>query len=167
VRTGSAALAIAHEMLRTSRAAPCLLAELALRCAQVAHDLGDDRAAGEFLDVCRTAWLQLDDRGTIATRADELRERIAHIDPRIALLTPAERRVLQHLGGHWSLVEIADHLYVSRTTVKSHVASVYRKLGVDCRSDAVAMLGDRAATVDEDWRAEPADGECAVQPHVW
>ena len=33
--------------------------------------------------------------------------------------------------------EIADALYVSRNTLKSHVRSIYRKLGVSTREAAV------------------------------
>jgi DNA-binding CsgD family transcriptional regulator len=65
------------------------------------------------------------------------------IDPQIALLSPAEKRVLRKLASHRTLQEIAEHLYVSRSTVKTHVASIYAKLGVSTRDDAVATLGDR------------------------
>jgi DNA-binding CsgD family transcriptional regulator len=50
------------------------------------------------------------------------------------------------------LQEIADRLYLSRPTVKTHVASIYDKLGVPARSEAVKIieklsLGSIAATV--------------------
>jgi ATP/maltotriose-dependent transcriptional regulator MalT len=54
-----------------------------------------------------------------------------------ALLTLAERRVLSLLPSHRSLKEIADELYLSRNTVKTHAISIYRKLGVAARSPAV------------------------------
>ena len=57
-------------------------------------------------------------------------------------LTRAERRVLDDLPSHRSLAEIADHLYLSRNTVKSHTVSIYRKLGVPGRSAAVQMARD-------------------------
>ena len=57
-------------------------------------------------------------------------------------LTRAERRVLDILPSHRSLAEIADHLYLSRNTVKSHTVSIYRKLGVPGRSAAVQMARD-------------------------
>lgn len=37
-----------------------------------------------------------------------------------------------------SLRDIGSRLYVSRNTTKSHVASVYRKLGVTSRTAAIA-----------------------------
>ena len=54
-----------------------------------------------------------------------------------AELTIAERRVLEQLPTHQSLREIAELFFVSRNTVKTQTISVYRKLGVSNRSDAV------------------------------
>ncbi len=52
-------------------------------------------------------------------------------------LTRAEHRVLEQLATHRTLSEIGDHLYVSRNTVKTHTVSIYRKLLVSGRSEAV------------------------------
>jgi LuxR family maltose regulon positive regulatory protein len=52
-------------------------------------------------------------------------------------MTDSELRVLRLLPTNLSLAEIAAQLFVSRNTVKSHVASIYRKLEVDKRGDAV------------------------------
>jgi LuxR family maltose regulon positive regulatory protein len=54
-------------------------------------------------------------------------------------LTPAELRVVQFLPTNLSLADIATHLFVSRNTVKSHAAAIYRKLGTTSRSDAVDL----------------------------
>jgi LuxR family maltose regulon positive regulatory protein len=51
--------------------------------------------------------------------------------------TVAERRVLELLQTHAPLQEIAETLFVSRNTVKSHARSIYRKLDVSSRSEAV------------------------------
>jgi LuxR family maltose regulon positive regulatory protein len=53
-------------------------------------------------------------------------------------LTERERAVLRLLGGLASAREIADELYVSHNTVKTQVRSIYRKLGVATRAEAVA-----------------------------
>jgi LuxR family transcriptional regulator, maltose regulon positive regulatory protein len=57
-------------------------------------------------------------------------------------LTTAELRVLQFLPTHLSFPEIADELYVSRNTVKTHVRAVYRKLMASSRSEAVQHARD-------------------------
>ena len=53
-------------------------------------------------------------------------------------LTEREAAVLRMLAGTASLREIADELFVSHNTVKTQVKSIYRKLGVAARADAVA-----------------------------
>jgi LuxR family maltose regulon positive regulatory protein len=54
-------------------------------------------------------------------------------------LTAAELRVLHYLPTNLTHEEIAARLYVSRNTTKSHAASIYRKLGVASRSEAVEV----------------------------
>jgi LuxR family maltose regulon positive regulatory protein len=52
-------------------------------------------------------------------------------------LTTAELRVLHYLPTNLTLAEIGTRLYVSRYTIKTHCESIYRKLEVGSRSDAV------------------------------
>ena len=52
-------------------------------------------------------------------------------------LTRRERVILSNLDTETTLEEIAAKLFVTRNTVKSQVRSVYRKLGVSTRADAV------------------------------
>ena len=54
-------------------------------------------------------------------------------------LTTAELRVLHHLPSHLSFREIAERLYVSPNTVKTHARGIYRKLGVSSRGEAVDL----------------------------
>ena len=54
-----------------------------------------------------------------------------------APLTGAELRLLPYLQTHLTIAEIGERLFVSRNTVSSEVASIYRKLGVSSRNDAV------------------------------
>jgi LuxR family maltose regulon positive regulatory protein len=54
-------------------------------------------------------------------------------------LSTAELRLLHYLPTNLTLAEIAARLFVSRNTVKSHAAAVYRKLGVASRSEAVEL----------------------------
>ena len=52
-------------------------------------------------------------------------------------LSGREQEVWRFLSTSLSMQEIADALYVSRNTLKSHVRSIYRKLGVSTREAAV------------------------------
>jgi LuxR family transcriptional regulator, maltose regulon positive regulatory protein len=53
-----------------------------------------------------------------------------------APLTPAELRILRLLPTS-TYLQMADTLYVSRNTVKTHLRSIYQKLGVESRSQAI------------------------------
>src|SRR5262245_29450573 len=63
-------------------------------------------------------------RPTTAERADEP-------------LTPAEHRILRYLATYRTLRQIATDCYVAYSTIKTHTLSVYRKLGVETRAEAV------------------------------
>jgi LuxR family maltose regulon positive regulatory protein len=64
--------------------------------------------------------------------------------PRASVLTAAELRLLPLLTTHLSLREIAGELFLSPHTVKSEVTSLYRKLGVSSRSQAVSRSRELA-----------------------
>jgi LuxR family maltose regulon positive regulatory protein len=57
-------------------------------------------------------------------------------------LTRAELRLLPMLSTHLSFKEIGERLHVSRNTIKTQAISVYRKLGVSSRSEAVDFAED-------------------------
>jgi LuxR family transcriptional regulator, maltose regulon positive regulatory protein len=74
--------------------------------------------------------------GFVEDLIDDLRQR----DP-VRLpepLTGAEIRVLHHLDSMATLEEIASGLHVSRNTVKTHAAAIYRKLEAPSRRAAVS-----------------------------
>ena len=52
-------------------------------------------------------------------------------------LSPAELRLLPYLQTHLTAERIAEQLFVSSWTVKTQVKSIYRKLGVSSRNEAV------------------------------
>lgn len=54
-------------------------------------------------------------------------------------LTESELAVLRFLPSHMTNQEIADSLFLSINTVKTHLSSVYRKLGVMNRRQAIAQ----------------------------
>jgi ATP/maltotriose-dependent transcriptional regulator MalT len=71
-------------------------------------------------------------------------------------LTPSELRVAQHAAAGLTNREIAQTLFVSRKTVETHLAAVYRKLHVN-RRDALAerLAGDGKAASAPPRRGAP------------
>jgi LuxR family maltose regulon positive regulatory protein len=79
--------------------------------------------------------------GILAGEAEALRARLAQVRGSAVLgvstLTAAELRLLPLLSTHLSFPEIGAELFLSRHTIKSQAFSIYRKLGVASRSQAV------------------------------
>ena len=67
----------------------------------------------------------------LVAKLDLIKEDEAH-------LTGKESEVLTYLKGSLTAQEIAEELHLSLPTVKTHIASVYRKLGVASRAAAVS-----------------------------
>jgi LuxR family maltose regulon positive regulatory protein len=120
------------------RAARWLDADLALRSAEISLDLGDRPGAVEFAQLAGDVLQGYPDAGALPARLERLEERIRL--GRDYQLTAAELRLIHFLPTHLSLQEIADRLYLSRPTVKTHVASIYSKLDVEGRSQAVEII---------------------------
>ncbi|MCS6882581.1 MAG: LuxR C-terminal-related transcriptional regulator, partial [Chloroflexaceae bacterium] len=57
----------------------------------------------------------------------------------VEALTRREREILVLLAERWSNQEIADRLSVSVNTVRKHTSTIYDKLGVNSRREAVAI----------------------------
>ena len=120
------------------RVGPWLNADLALRCADISLDIGDVAGALELAQVAGDALQGFPDAGTLPDRLQRVEARIRRGQD--YGLTPAELRLVAFLRTHLSLQEIADRLHLARPTVKTHVASIYVKLGVTGRSDAVEVI---------------------------
>ncbi len=108
--------------------------------------LGEIPEAEHKLTEARRALALLPTQGVLNDQVDAL---AGELDPGRANgrhdavgLTTAELRVLQLLPTHYTLGEIGDELVVSRNTVKSQVAAIYRKLDVTSRAEAVRRAHD-------------------------
>jgi LuxR family maltose regulon positive regulatory protein len=102
------------------------------------RDIGGARSLlDEVRDILRNRPLL----GALSEQADILEEEVGKLPDSAATagtgLTGAELRLLPLLATHLSFREIGERLYVSRNTVKTQAISVYRKLGVSSRSEAI------------------------------
>jgi LuxR family maltose regulon positive regulatory protein len=129
-------------------AQPHFAVQARLELARVRLALGDLAAA-------RTKMREIDDvlkrrpgLGTLVGEAQALRARLSKERTPGAQgassLTAAELRVLPLLATHLSFPEIGAELFLSPNTVKSQAISLYRKLGVASRSQAVAKSRELA-----------------------
>jgi LuxR family maltose regulon positive regulatory protein len=118
-----------------------LQANLALAYASLR--LGDLVAARMFLREAESLTGHHGDavryKQQVADLAQQLRSARDVLPCGPSSLTTAELRVLHYLPTNLTHEEIAARLYVSRNTTKSHAASIYRKLGVASRSEAVEV----------------------------
>jgi len=60
---------------------------------------------------------------------------------KMASLTPAQRRILGAIRQGLLNKQIAYELEISEATVKAHITAIFRKLGVNNRTQAVLLAG--------------------------
>jgi LuxR family transcriptional regulator, maltose regulon positive regulatory protein len=153
---GSARLALHHgdlneahrQLARAMRARPAatyvlpfVAVRLRLQLAKVYLAIADPATARQLLREIDDILRQRPALGTFVAEAEELRHALASSAATgaagISPLTPAELRLLPYLQTHLTFGGIAERLFLSRNTVKSEITSIYRKLGVSTRNDAV------------------------------
>ena len=81
--------------------------------------------------------LKLEERNEILRKVYE--EPTQELSPHLMQLSPREMEVLSYLAMGWSDKEIAERLFVSVTTTKTHLRRIYSKLLVKGRAEAVAI----------------------------
>jgi len=116
--------------------------DVLFRLAAVLADTGERAEAAALLGEARQIITSLPDGADAQlARLDRL-ERLFTARSRTGALaeplTERELEVLRLLRGPLSLRDIARELYVSPNTVKTHTQSIYRKLGVSDRQEALA-----------------------------
>jgi LuxR family maltose regulon positive regulatory protein len=121
-------------------AMPTLSAQTLLEMAAAYVALADTAGARAVLRDVHDIVRQRPDLGFVASRAEELRAKCDAIHPGVpgaSSLTTAELRLLPLLATHLTFPEIGERLFVSRNTVKTQAISIYQKLAVSSRSDAI------------------------------
>jgi LuxR family maltose regulon positive regulatory protein len=128
-------------------ALPVVSVQALLELAHAYVGLTDPSGALAVLEQAEAILRRRPQLGLLPDDVRRLRERLDQITQAAPIgtssLTTAELRILPLLPTHLSFPEIAAQLSVSRHTVKSQVKSVYRKLGVSSRSEAVELLAER------------------------
>lgn len=135
-------VAVRLASIRLGRARPAFL-EGILTIAEAALELGAVDTAQQHAELAEEVLLLRPDMGTLSTRLERLRAPLEAAsgwsDPSSSFaFTRREREVLELLATPLSIREIANELFVSRNTTKSHLRSIYRRLGVTSRKAAVA-----------------------------
>ena len=122
-------------------AIPFLAVGARLELARVHLSMADLASARHLLREVDDLLVERPGLGVLVDQAAALHEALAstveHGGPGASPLSPAELRILPYLQTHLTFREIAERLYVSRNTVSSQVTSIYRKLGVSSRTEAV------------------------------
>jgi LuxR family maltose regulon positive regulatory protein len=127
-------------LLPVSHAFPWFTAQVLLEAARVRIELSDPPSASASLAEAKAVLVAASDLGVLHAQAAELEvaiEKRFHTAGRQENLTPAELRLLPLLTTHLTFREIAEHLNVSRNTVKTQAICTYRKLGASSRSEAI------------------------------
>jgi len=118
--------------------APWYEIETKLALSRAATRLGRHGEAEAFLAAAARQLPELADDVVLRTWVEAAGSNVEAAPPAGATqLTPAELRVLQYLPQHLSFPQVATRIQVSPNTVKTHAASIYRKLGCSSRDQAV------------------------------
>jgi len=139
-----------QQLARATRLRPLLTYALPYLAVQTLLELGraclalnDAAGVRVVLRQARDILRRRPDLGILPKEAEELWSQLDSSRGRavgVFSLTTAELRLLPQLSTHLSYPEIAERLYLSPYTVKTQAISLYRKLGVSSRSQAVQHL---------------------------
>jgi LuxR family maltose regulon positive regulatory protein len=124
-------------------ALPYLAVQALLELGRVCLALDDAAGARVVLRQARDVLRRRPDLGILAAQVEELWSKLDTSrggTVGVSSLTPAELRLLPLLPTHLAFREIGERLYVSQHTVKTQAMSIYRKLGVSSRGQAVQRL---------------------------
>jgi len=117
-------------------------AQALLELASVRHARGHTEGANASLERARQLITSFTDPGMLSSLLDSTERALGRASrrrpPPAAALTDRELVVLQMLATKLSQPEIAQELYLSVNTIRTHIQGIYRKLGVASRKEAIA-----------------------------
>jgi LuxR family maltose regulon positive regulatory protein len=133
--------------------------ETAASLAAAAAELHDPGTSRELIASARRRLGDVPDAPMLEGWVREIEGELAGLsESGLAELTPAEMRVLRLLPSHRSYPQIAAELYVSPNTVKSQVRSLFGKLGVSSRHEAVELCRPTSGSPHQGDSAPAPDG---------
>ena len=140
-------LTLAENLLpRLTHALPWLAVQVRLEVGYACVTIRDRKGAERMLEEARSILGVKPKLGVLSAGIDALADEIEDMPEDgptgNSALTAAELRLLPLLSTHLSFREIGERLFVSRNTIKTQAISVYRKLGVSSRSEAIARASE-------------------------
>jgi LuxR family maltose regulon positive regulatory protein len=126
-----------------THANPLVSVQALLEMARVYLALSDSAGAREVLRQARDILRRCGDLGVLANQIDELTSKLdtmRTVRVGASSLTAAELRLVPFLSTYLTFPQIAERLFVSRNTIKSQAISIYQKLGVSSRGEAIEQL---------------------------
>jgi LuxR family maltose regulon positive regulatory protein len=122
-------------------ALPWYSVQTSLELARVDLALLDPPAARTWVSAAGEVLSRRPLLGALGAQADALRDEASRVaalsDDQQTTPSAAELRLLPLLTTHLTFREIGERLGVTRSTVKTQAISMYRKLGVSSRSEAI------------------------------
>ena len=141
VRAGDDIAELERLLPHATEALPWLAVQVRAELARVQLALNDLGAADETVAEAQRILLARAHMGALHDQVAGLRARIEELrraaSPAESTLTAAELRLLPLLTTHLTFRQIAERLYVSRNTIKTQAISIYRKLRVSSRAEAI------------------------------
>ena len=91
---------------------------------------------------------------TLTERVLERLRQGPKLDPRLASLTPQERRILDLIAEGYTNRQIADTMFLAEKTVKNYVSNLLTKLGMERRTQAATFAARISERSSQESRSE-------------
>ena len=163
-RAARVALRAAHRPIAAAgQAMPMDATHTRLLLARAALSLDEASLAREYLRVAKPVIDSINDVGVMREEHAELIAQVDALQPAAdgepdEEFSDRELEVLSMLPTPLNMREIAEELFISRNTVKTHTRRVYRKLNASSREEAVLAACDRGLLAVPDDRHPSSTG---------